>query len=107
MIWESWENAQAMQRFLFYSRRGRHTRFDGDWSSDVCSPDPLRRGHEKWHADADRREDDVERERHGHLGAGEDEVGHWARSLKMIVRPNTKNSVAAARRIQTDRKSVV
>ena len=58
-------------------------------------------GHEQRHADADRREDDVERERHGHLGAGEDEVGHWPRSLKMIVRPNTKNSAAAARRIQT------
>src|SRR2546430_3854737 len=28
----------ALQRFFFSSRR-RHTRFDCDWSSDVCSSD--------------------------------------------------------------------
>src|SRR3972149_3015075 len=25
--------------FFFFQRRGRHTRFDCDWSSDVCSSD--------------------------------------------------------------------
>src|SRR6266478_8932647 len=25
--------------FFFFSSRRRHTRFDGDWSSDVCSSD--------------------------------------------------------------------
>src|SRR5256886_3642435 len=30
------------QRFFFFSSRRRHTRFDCDWSSDVCSSD-LRR----------------------------------------------------------------
>ena len=57
-------------------------------------------GHEQWHADADRRENDVEPERHGHLGASEEEVVHWPRSVRMIVRPNAKNSTAEARRIQ-------
>src|SRR3989454_3667933 len=26
--------------FFFFSRRSRHTRLQGDWSSDVCSSDP-------------------------------------------------------------------
>src|SRR2546430_7274266 len=30
-------------RLLFFSSRGRHTRFDCDWSSDVCSSDLLGR----------------------------------------------------------------
>src|SRR2546430_8755093 len=34
---------QAMDGFFFSSRR-RHTRFDCDWSSDVCSSDLLRGG---------------------------------------------------------------
>src|SRR5256886_13271748 len=29
---------------FFFSSRRRHTRFDCDWSSDVCSSDLLRRG---------------------------------------------------------------
>src|SRR2546430_9241817 len=29
--------------FFFFSSRRRHTRFDCDWSSDVCSSDILRR----------------------------------------------------------------
>src|SRR5215467_15833225 len=31
--------------FFFFSSRRRHTRLQGDWSSDVCSSDLLRRGH--------------------------------------------------------------
>src|SRR2546430_5187483 len=31
-----WARAQSARRFFFSSRR-RHTRFDCDWSSDVCS----------------------------------------------------------------------
>src|SRR5688572_31489870 len=30
--------------FFFFSSRRRHTRFDCDWSSDVCSSDLLGRG---------------------------------------------------------------
>src|SRR2546430_17632068 len=30
--------------FVFFSSRRRHTRFDGDWSSDVCSSDLSRTG---------------------------------------------------------------
>src|SRR2546430_3492442 len=33
----------ATLRFLFFSSRRRHTRFDCDWSSDVCSSDLLAR----------------------------------------------------------------
>src|SRR5688500_20148814 len=28
-----------MTRFIFFSSRRRHTRLQGDWSSDVCSSD--------------------------------------------------------------------
>src|SRR6478736_8641203 len=31
-----------MQIFFFFSSRRRHTRFDCDWSSDVCSSDLIR-----------------------------------------------------------------
>src|SRR2546427_11826826 len=36
-----------IRSFFFFSSRRRHTRFDCDWSSDVCSSDliPLRRGY--------------------------------------------------------------
>src|SRR5436189_1411870 len=30
--------------FFFFSSRRRHTRYIGDWSSDVCSSDLVRRG---------------------------------------------------------------
>src|SRR2546430_11572923 len=32
----------AVNRVFFFSSRGRHTRFDCDWSSDVCSSDLAR-----------------------------------------------------------------
>src|SRR2546430_7093781 len=32
----------AVDCFFFFSSRRRHTRFDCDWSSDVCSSDLLR-----------------------------------------------------------------
>src|SRR2546427_11348934 len=31
--------------FFFFSSRRRHTRFDCDWSSDVCSSDLVQRDH--------------------------------------------------------------
>src|SRR6266566_6210930 len=33
-----------MKYFFFFSSRRRHTRLQGDWSSDVCSSDLDRRG---------------------------------------------------------------
>src|SRR2546427_9036819 len=33
------ENLVMQQRLFFFSSRRRHTRFDCDWSSDVCSSD--------------------------------------------------------------------
>src|SRR2546430_9480605 len=36
---------------FFFSSRRRHTRFDCDWSSDVCSSD-LRHSHAAWQVDA-------------------------------------------------------
>src|SRR5688572_33470880 len=47
--------------FFFFSSRRRHTRFDCDWSSDVCSSDLLR-GREGGRGDLDHlpvREEDV------------------------------------------------
>src|SRR3989475_5251756 len=36
--------------FFFFSSRRRHTRFDCDWSSDVCSSDLLNIGQSRWEA---------------------------------------------------------
>src|SRR5256886_10109009 len=33
------ELAEKLHSFFFFSSRRRHTRFDCDWSSDVCSSD--------------------------------------------------------------------
>src|SRR5205085_8865744 len=38
--------------FFFFSSRRRHTRFDCDWSSDVCSSDLLFRIQERARADS-------------------------------------------------------
>src|ERR1039457_2564871 len=34
--------------FIFFSRRRRHTRLQGDWSSDVCSSDLPKMVERKW-----------------------------------------------------------
>src|SRR5256885_7519389 len=34
-------NLEVMKSFFFFSSRRRHTRLQGDWSSDVCSSDLL------------------------------------------------------------------
>src|SRR5256886_11654993 len=36
--------SSVWRMFFFFSSRRRHTRFDCDWSSDVCSSDLVRRG---------------------------------------------------------------
>src|SRR6516165_10804239 len=41
--------------FFFFSSRRRHTRFDCDWSSDVCSSDLVRRSRLDRGADAGHR----------------------------------------------------
>src|SRR5437763_15408488 len=33
---------------FFFSSRRRHTRYIGDWSSDVCSSDLVREDHGRW-----------------------------------------------------------
>src|SRR5256886_11333789 len=35
----SWSSRRRLTDFFFFSSRRRHTRFDCDWSSDVCSSD--------------------------------------------------------------------
>src|SRR5438876_7270462 len=37
------ENNRSRLRIFFFSSRRRHTRWTGDWSSDVCSSDLARR----------------------------------------------------------------
>src|SRR5256885_3779613 len=34
-----WHEVQSLSFFFFFSSRRRHTRLQGDWSSDVCSSD--------------------------------------------------------------------
>src|SRR5437762_12171026 len=66
--------------FFFFSSRRRHTRYIGDWSSDVCSSDLIRHG-EQLLCSADdlarvhgaRNHDTVDRGRNSHFG--DDEIG--------------------------------
>src|SRR2546430_7715248 len=37
--WTNWSCRVLSVIFFFFSSRRRHTRFDCDWSSDVCSSD--------------------------------------------------------------------
>src|SRR3989475_3496644 len=46
--------------FFFFSSRRRHTRFDCDWSSDVCSSDLA--GQHGGHGDVEDRADDQRRD---------------------------------------------
>src|SRR2546430_9635576 len=39
---------ERMAVFFFFSSRRRHTRFDCDWSSDVCSSDLIRHHRANW-----------------------------------------------------------
>src|SRR2546430_4266222 len=39
-----WDATCQLLIFFFFSSRRRHTRFDCDWSSDVCSSDLSRQG---------------------------------------------------------------
>src|SRR2546430_8835107 len=38
-VWWSHSSSRRSQYCFFFSSRRRHTRFDCDWSSDVCSSD--------------------------------------------------------------------
>src|SRR6266508_3412512 len=49
--------------FFFFSSRRRHTRWPRDWSSDVCSSDPLERLAEVVLGLAREADDDVRRQR--------------------------------------------
>src|SRR3989475_5302078 len=45
-MWRSQKSGVNLHSFFFSSRR-RHTRFDCDWSSDVCSSDLVERDSQK------------------------------------------------------------
>src|SRR6266478_8889258 len=48
-------------KFFFFSSRRRHTRFDCDWSSDVCSSDLVFEGERVYNGKVFRLEDHNER----------------------------------------------
>src|SRR5256886_3674290 len=54
-------------QFFFFSSRRRHTRFDCDWSSDVCSSDLNRRLSQGAEVEVQQERDDGERKRHHDL----------------------------------------
>src|SRR5256885_3859477 len=35
----NWDSRETVEMYFFFSSRRRHTRLQGDWSSDVCSSD--------------------------------------------------------------------
>src|SRR5256885_11421721 len=38
-LWSKWGQLSVVKLIFFFSSRRRHTRLQGDWSSDVCSSD--------------------------------------------------------------------
>src|SRR6266487_2357006 len=59
--------------FFFFSSRRRHTRWTGDWSSDVCSSDLLHRVRRAWREESHSQQSAYNREdTEGHdVGAAE------------------------------------
>src|SRR5256885_8738866 len=48
-----WCDCSRHVRFFFFSSRRRHTRLQGDWSSDVCSSDLTSDGKRLWVSNED------------------------------------------------------
>src|SRR5256886_17103567 len=88
--------------FFFFSSRRRHTRFDCDWSSDVCSsdledhPDTLTtRGTLAWTAELQRRYAEAEQQyrslladRERVLGAGHPDTLIARQDVARLARPH-------------------
>src|SRR5256885_7664927 len=83
--------------FFFFSSRRRHTRLQGDWSSDVCSSDLAGERHER----ADGRNDGGREVRHHARAGGVERVGMRRRAEAHAA------VVEALHREAGDRKSVV
>src|SRR2546430_10065721 len=45
VVWDCMTGSTILMLFFFFSSRRRHTRFDCDWSSDVCSSDLYQLAH--------------------------------------------------------------
>src|SRR2546430_2889147 len=84
---------RRMRVFFFFSSRRRHTRFDCDWSSDVCSSDLLGQ-------DPDRRRGRGRDARHH----GDDHV-RVSRQDQAIDLAARRGDLDARRRRQQDRRS--
>src|SRR6266567_6541760 len=65
--------------FFFFSSRRRHTRFDCDWSSDVCSSDLLGWRNSEWTGIAPVLEEDV-----AFSSIAQNEIGH-ARAIYQLL----------------------
>src|SRR5256885_5650945 len=61
----TWTSCSYTVFFFFFSSRRRHTRLQGDWSSDVCSSD-------------------LERSRHAQGSAYATYVGSWRSRFRML-----------------------
>src|SRR2546430_10262615 len=88
----------VLRRFFFSSRR-RHTRFDCDWSSDVCSSD-LAQIHSHAHAHGDY----VHTHPHGHSPEAHT---HTPEQTTLAWLDRRLANLAAYQLIRPDRKSVV
>src|SRR5688572_31144262 len=73
--------------FFFFSSRRRHTRFDCDWSSDVCSSDldhPA--GDEQGQREADHRRDHRPRRAHADELRAQPDLRHAHRDQRPVER---------------------
>src|SRR5688572_33448643 len=77
--------------FFFFSSRRRHTRFDCDWSSDVCSSDLKANGNKKFD---ERRYDDAI-----------DQYDHAIRHLQGTFHEDPENERSEERRVGKECRS--
>src|SRR2546430_6951019 len=104
--------------YFFFSSRRRHTRFDCDWSSDVCSSDLLlpkglaerrhsriRAGHQATKGSFPRRRPDRSEEHTSELQSQSNLVCRLLLEKKKTSRPSASESATGSRR-GTQRASV-
>src|SRR5437762_14373052 len=98
---------------FFFSSRRRHTRYIGDWSSDVCSSDLPRPGDCQARAAAPRRDargpEHARQRQHLHVRSEERRVGKECRSRwspYQQKKKTRKEKIRSTKRIKRSQKTI-